>query len=201
MDKRFNELKEVLIKNGFSVKTFDNRLKAKEELLKQITIEETVGIGGSMTISDMELYDNLKDRGNNVYWHWKKEDKDKELSLARDADTYIASTNALTLDGKFINMDGLGNRVSSIFYGHKNVYIIIGKNKLCRDYNEAIERIKNIAAPKNAERLKINTPCRFTGKCNNCDSPDRMCRIEVIIHKKPSKININIYLIDEELGY
>jgi hypothetical protein len=201
MDRMFSEVSENLKKNGFLVKIFNNTVEAKEDLLKEISVDESIAIGGSMTISNMNIYEELKNMGNQVYWHWKAEDKKKELSLARNADIYLSSTNALTLDGKFVNIDGTGNRVSSMFYGHNKVYIIVGKNKLCKNYDEAIKRIKTIAAPQNAERLKINTPCRFTGKCSDCNSPDRMCKAEVIIHKNPGATEINVYLVDEELGY
>lgn len=201
MDRMFSEVSENLEKNGFLVKIFNNTAEAKEDLLKEISVDESIAIGGSMTISNMNIYEELKNMGNQVYWHWKAEDKKKELSLAKNADIYLSSTNALTLDGKFVNIDGTGNRVSSMFYGHNKVYIIVGKNKLCKNYDEAIKRIKTIAAPKNAERLKINTPCRFTGKCSDCNSPDRMCNAEVIIHKNPGATEINVYLVDEELGY
>lgn len=201
MDRMFSEVSENLEKNGFLVKIFNNTAEAKEDLLKEISVDESIAIGGSMTISNMNIYEELKNMGNQVYWHWKAEDKKKELSLAKNADIYLSSTNALTLDGKFVNIDGTGIRVSSMFYGHNKVYIIVGKNKLCKNYDEAIKRIKTIAAPKNAERLKINTPCRFTGKCSDCNSPDRMCNAEVIIHKNPGATEINVYLVDEELGY
>jgi hypothetical protein len=116
-------------------------------------------------------------------------------------DVYLTSTNALTLDGKLVNMDGAGNRVASMIFGHKRVYVIVGKNKICKDYEEASKRIKNVAAPKNAKRLNTNTPCRFTGSCNDCSSPDRLCNVEVILHRNPAGSNVNIFLIDEELGF
>ncbi|WP_353096685.1 lactate utilization protein [Tissierella praeacuta] len=200
MDNRFLELEKVLSKNGFMVKSFNNILEAKKELLSEITKEESIGIGGSMTIQDMEIYEELKDRGNEVYWHWRK-DVENAAMKAINADTYITSTNALTMDGKLVNMDGNGNRVASMIYGHKDVYIVTGKNKICKDYAEARERIRNIAAPMNAKRLNLSTPCTHTGKCMDCASPQRICKAEVIIHKKPGATNIHIYLVDEELGY
>lgn len=162
--------------------------------------EESIGIGGSITIQEMDIYNDLKDMGGEVYWHWKQ-DIPNAAAKAIDSDIYITSTNALTMDGKLVNMDGNANRVSSMIYGHKDVYIIVGKNKVCKDYDEARERIRNVAAPMNAKRLKLDTPCTHTGICNDCDSPQRICRAEVIIHKNPNATNINIYLIDEELGY
>ncbi|MCF6459632.1 lactate utilization protein [Clostridium sp. Cult3] len=201
MDNNILLAKSCLEKNGFTVETFKNVSEAKETLLNEIQVSESIAFGGSMTLFDMGLYEDFKGRGNEIFWHWKAEDKNNELSLARNSHIYITSTNALTLDGKLVCMDGVGNRVSSMFYGHKRVYIIVGRNKICKDYDEARNRIKKIAAPKNAQRLSSNTPCRFTGECNTCDSADRICRVEVIIHRNPIGGDINIYLIDEDLGY
>lgn len=200
MKGRYIELEKMLTRNGFGFKMFNNALEAKVELLSQIKKEESVGIGGSITIQEIDIYDELRNRGNDVYWHWRK-DVENPIVKAMNSDVYITSTNALTMDGKLVNMDGTGNRVGSMIFGHKDVYIIVGKNKICKDYEEARERIRNTAAPLNAKRLNLNTPCIHTGKCMDCDSPDRICKAEVILHKKPGAININIYLIDEELGY
>ena len=201
MDNRIILAERSLKKNGFKVRIFDKVDKAKEALMEDIGTHESIGFGGSMTLSQMGVYEDFKNRGNKVYWHWMAEDKKATLKEAQSSDIYLSSTNALTLDGKLVNMDGTGNRVSSIFYGHKRVYIIVGRNKICKDYDEAIDRIKNVASPKNAERLNIDTPCKFTGKCNDCNSPNRICNVEVIIHKNTPSFNINVFLIDEDLGY
>ncbi len=201
MEKIYIKLEKELSRNGFVPIFFEDVGQAKEYILKHIEKDESVGIGGSTTIEELQIYDVLKERGNPVYWHWKSENKKQELEYARDAQVYLASANALTFDGKIVNMDGTGNRVSSIIHGHERVYIIVGKNKLCKDYNEAIERIKNIAAPKNAKRLDTDTPCKFTGKCNDCNSPDRMCSVETILHRNPTGTQIYVCLIDKELGY
>ncbi|NLW23365.1 MAG: LUD domain-containing protein [Tissierellia bacterium] len=201
MDNKILLAEKALKENGFRVKIFHNIEGVKEALMNSIREDESVGIGGSVTVADLGIYELLKRRGNKVYWHWKGEDRKEELKKAASADIYITSTNALTLDGKLVNMDGTGNRVASMFYGHERVYIIAGKNKICRDYSEAKERIDNVAAPKNAKRLNINTPCRITGKCLDCEAYDRICNVEVIIHKNPSATNINIFLVDEDLGY
>jgi hypothetical protein len=200
MKAEFLELEKILTKNGFKVKAFNNISEAKIELLSQIKVEESIGIGGSMTIKDMEIYDDFKDRGNKIYWHWKQDVPNAAIK-AMNTHTYITSTNALTMDGKLVNMDGNGNRVSSMIFGHKDVYIIVGKNKICKDYDGAIKRIREVASPMNAKRLNLSTPCVHTGICSDCDSPDRICRAEVIIHRNPNNVNINIYLVDEELGY
>lgn len=201
MDNKILLAEKSLKRNGFQVRTFDKVDKAKESLMEAITTSESIALGGSMTLSQMGIYEDFKNRGNSIYWHWITENKNTKLKAAQNADIYISSTNALTLDGKLVNMDGVGNRISSMFYGHERVYIIVGRNKICKDYEEARDRIRNIAGPKNAQRLNVDTPCKITGKCSDCNSPARICNVEVIIHKNTSGSKINIFLIDEDLGY
>lgn len=201
MDNKLLLAKNSLKANGFNVEIFNSAEEAKKALLEEIDVNESVAFGGSITLDGLGLYEELKKRGNEVYWHWKVEDKATERMKAITTDVYLTSTNALTLDGKLVNMDGAGNRVASMIFGHKRVYVIVGKNKICKDYEEASKRIKNVAAPKNAKRLNTNTPCRFTGSCNDCSSPDRLCNVEVILHRNPAGSNVNIFLIDEELGF
>lgn len=186
---------------GYIVKTFDKSSDIIEELLRDVLEEESVGFGGSSTINELGIYEELENRGNKVYWHWKSSNKEDALSKARNADIYMASVNAITEDGKILNMDGTANRIPSMIFGHKKVILIIGKNKICKDYEAARDRIRNIAAPKNAVRLNLRTPCAITGKCNDCDSPQRMCKVESIFHRKPGGSSIYLYLVDEELGY
>ncbi|NLY66680.1 MAG: LUD domain-containing protein [Tissierellia bacterium] len=201
MDNKLVLVKNSLLKNGFKAHVFSNSQEAKEALLNDIALDESIAFGGSVTLNELDIYDEFKNRGNKIYWHWKAEDKGAALENAINTDIYVCSTNALTLDGKLVNMDGTGNRVASMIFGHKRVYVIVGKNKICRDYNEARERIKNIAAPLNAKRLNINTPCKYTGKCNDCDSPERICQVEVVLHKNPNGTEIIVYIINEDLGY
>lgn len=201
MDNKIVLAKNSLIENGFNVEIFKSSEEAKNALLRAINVDESIAFGGSKTLEELGLYEEFKNRGNEIYWHWREEDKNYARQKAIDTDIYLTSTNALTLDGKLVNIDGTGNRVSSMIFGHKRVYVVVGRNKICKDYDEAIKRIKNIAAPLNAKRLNLNTPCKFTGKCSDCDSPDRMCNAEVIIHRNPTGTEINIYLIDEKLGF
>lgn len=195
------DLVKLLERYGYSVKTFNNSDEVKQELLKEISPEDTIGFGGSSTLLELGIYDKLVERGNDVYWHWKAENKKEALTKANSSTVYLTSTNALTEDGKLVNIDGTGNRVSSMIFGHERVYFVVGKNKICKDYEAAMERIHTVASPKNAERLNLNTPCRITGRCSDCDSPDRMCKAEVVLHRKPNGTNIHIYLVDEELGF
>lgn len=188
-------------KYGYEVKLFEDKNDAKEALLKEIHIDKTVGVGGSMSVDELGIYDDLVKRGNKVYWHWKTDEKNEARNMAKNASIYLASTNAITMDGKLVNMDGTGNRVASMIYGHERVYLIIGKNKMCEDYEDARNRIRNVAAPKNASRFKLNTPCVYTGKCNDCESEQRICMVETIHHRKPKGTNISLFIINEDLGY
>lgn len=201
MDNKLILAKNSLLKNGFKAQVFSSSQEAKEALLNDIGLDESIAFGGSITLNDLGLYEEFKNRGNDVYWHWKVDDKRAALDSAVNTDIYLCSTNALTLDGKLVNMDGTGNRVASMIFGHKRVYVIAGKNKICKDYNEARERIKNIAAPLNAKRLNVNTPCKFTGKCNDCNSPERICKVETVLHENPGGTEIIVYIVNEDLGY
>lgn len=194
---RIDILKNKLENNKFIVEKFKNKEEVLEYLLLNIKFEDKVAIGGSMTIESVGIFDALESRGTNVYWHWK-EKFDRELM--KDVNVYLTGTNAVTMDGKLINMDGTGNRVASMIFGHDRVYIVIGKNKIVENYDEAIERIRTIAAPLNGKRLKLDTPCAKVGYCMDCNSPQRMCSAETILHKNPKGTQIYICLVDEDLG-
>ncbi len=194
---------ESLKKNKIAVSYFEDENKAVDFLLEEIKPSDSVGIGGSITIYELNLHQILKDKGNQVHFHWletKPEDVDSARLIASRADVYLTSTNALTEKGQLVNIDGIGNRVTSMIYGPKKVIVICGTNKIVKDVDEAINRIKDNAY-KNSRRLKLNTPCAITGKCNDCDSPQRMCNVTTIIEKKPGKTDLRVVLIDKELGY
>lgn len=203
MNNLINDTIKELNKNGFEATYFDNILEAKNYLLNEINDSIDIGIGGSMTIYNSGLHNDFIKRGNKVFWHWlvEPEERDNIFKKAQQSPVYLSSSNAITSDGKIVNIDGVGNRVSSMFYGHNTVYIIAGKNKISKNIDTAIERIKNEACPKNAERLDLDTPCRHTGRCTDCKSNDRMCNVTVILEGKPAKTNINILLVNEDLGY
>lgn len=194
---------ENLKKNNFEVKYFDTSQEAVQELLKEIKPDEVIGIGGSMTIKQLELDRLLKENGNQVHWHWLEatpEGMDKARQKAAYADVYLTSTNALTQDGKLVNTDGTGNRVAAMVYGPKKTIVVCGVNKITENVDAALERIENNAY-KNARRLKLNTPCSINEKCSECSSPQRMCNVTTIIRKKPMKTEMTVVIINEELGY
>ena len=150
----FETVKKNLEARGFSVQTFATAAEAAEYLNGAID-GVSVGIGGSITIQEMGLHDRLASH-NTVYWHWT--DGAEVLSKAMTAQVYLTSVNGLAETGEILNIDGNGNRVASMLYGHRKVYLVAGRNKLAPTYEEALWRARNIAAPKNAQRLGKKTP-------------------------------------------
>ena len=193
----FETVKKNLEARGFSVSTFSTAAEAAAYLDSAID-GTTVGIGGSMTVQQMGLHEKLAAH-NEVHWHWT--DGPEARAKAAHADVYITSANGLTENGEVINIDGAGNRVASTLYGHKRVYFIIGRNKLAPTYDEALWRARNIAAPKNAQRLGKKTPCAVNGdRCYDCRSPERICRGLVVLWGPSMGIETEIVLVDEDLG-
>lgn len=199
----FKVIKENLLSLGYDVKCFEKSSEAICFLNAEID-GETVGFGGSMTLSEMGLYDSLAEH-NEVFWHYRipegktSEDMRKSASFA---DVYLSSVNGIAESGEIINIDGYCNRVASIFYGHKRVYLVVGKNKIAKDYDEALYRAKNIAAPLNAKRLMLDTPCAVKGdRCYNCNSKSKICRGLSVLWAKPSSAEFCVILINENLGY
>lgn len=204
MNYKVNNAIESLKRNGFTVLYFETSKEAKESLLSDIKLDETVGMGGSMTLIDMGIYDELQARGTPIYYHGKVKNPDElqeTYDRAARAEVYLSSSNAITEDGLLVNIDGRGNRLASMLFGHKRLYIVAGVNKIARNYEEAIIRIKNIACPKNTERLDYDTPCRHLGKCDNCTSPQRVCKATLVMERQMTGSNTIIYIINEKLGY
>lgn len=158
----------------------------------------TIGFGGSMTVLDMGLYERLGTH-NTVYWHWKN----NTLAQARSGNVYISSLNGVAETGELINIDGTGNRVSSTIFGPEKIYFVIGINKIAPDFEGALWRARNIASPKNAQRLKLKTPCAVKGdKCYDCKSPDRICRALTVFWEKPKGIQeMELVIVNQELGF
>lgn len=200
----YESFKDALEKRGFTVHSAENKDEAREIVLNLVG-DAKAGFGGSVTIKELEIKEALDSRGNITNSHngvLDKTEAELQRRLAKEADYYICSTNAITKDGKLVNIDGMGNRVSAMIYGPKNVILVVGKNKLTNNIDEAIERIHTVSCPKNAARLNRDLPCRETGKCQDCDSPFRMCNaITILEHKTTGIASFHIVLVDEELGY
>lgn len=192
-----------LLKKEYLVKVYKTKEEAVE-YLKENVKNKIIGFGGSVTLEEMNLYDELK-INNEIHWHHRKENNlstDEIRLLANNSQIYFSSVNGLTKDGEIINIDNMCNRVSAIFYGHEKVYLIVGINKIEDTYDKALYRARNIAAPKNAKRLGIKTPCAVNAdKCYNCKSSDRICRGLSVLWEKPKGNTIEIIIIEENLGY
>ncbi len=199
----FDTVKTNLEKLGYVVSVFETGAEAVAYLEKAI-IGQTVGIGGSMTVKELGAYEALL-RNNTVWWHSCIPDGMTGIEVIqkeREADIYISSVNGLSENGEIINIDGNCNRVADIFYGHKKVYLLIGKNKLAENCEAAVSRARNIAAPKNARRLQKNTPCaKNADKCYDCKSADRICKGLCVMLGKPSSGQFEVILINQDLGY
>lgn len=198
----FDHLREKLEKNGFAVSVFATGEEAAAYLNEQID-QRTVGMGGSMTIAELGLRESLS-RHNVVFSHGFTPAPPAQVQqLAAGAEVYLLSANGIAGDtGEILNIDGTGNRVSSSLYGHRKVYILAGRNKISPNFHSALQRVRNVVAPKNAQRLGRKTPCAARGdRCYDCDSPERICRGLVVLYKKMGSMDMEVVLVDQELGY
>ena len=190
---------EKLRKNGFEVTRFATGEEAAAYLGANLR-GKTVGIGGSMTVRALNIYDRIKDQ-NTVFWHMV-EPGDETMVRASSAQVYITSANAISEEGYIINIDGRGNRVAGTLMQKEKVYLLVGKNKLCGPFAEAVERARQKAAPPNAKRLERRTPCAVDGQCHDCSSPERICNALVVLWRRPFWCDsLEVVLIDEELGF
>ena len=203
MNESVKKTIKSLEKNGFKAVYFDDSDSAVKYLMESIKTDETVGFGGSMTVKSLEIPEKLIERGNTVFFHWLEstpEGMAEARKKAAHADVYISSTNALSEDGQLVNTDNIGNRVTAMIYGPKKVYVVCGINKIASNLEAAIQRVKDNSY-KNARRLKLDTPCAHTEKCNDCRSPQRMCNVTTIIDRKPGGIEMEVVIVGQELGY
>ena len=192
---------DSLTRAGFAVRYFDTAKEAADYLAGSIR-GKTVGIGGSMTIEQMGLYDSLK-QNNTVYWHWRTNDLETRTAAA-GAEVYLSSANAIAETGEIVNIDGSGNRVAATLYHHERVVFVVGVNKIAEDYESAVYRARNVAAPLNTRRLGLKTPCAVGKeiKCYNCASKDRICcGVVTLLWPMRSVKVMEVVLVGESLGY
>lgn len=162
--------------------------------------------GGSETLNEIGLIEYLKEKESDytIYDRAKPknaEEKAELYSKVVTADYYFMSSNAITLDGQLVNIDGSGNRVACLITGPKNVIVIAGMNKIVKDVETGIERVRNMAAPPNGVRIGTKTPCTEYGRCGNCLTDDCMCCEIVITRKSRMPGRIKVILVGEELGF
>ncbi len=202
--KQIERTKKALERNGFEslfVPDADSALKAISDMIPD---GATVGIGGSMTLSQIGFFEKIKGRNVNLINPLSKSVTPEERNqLSRkifSCDYFLCGTNAITEEGQLYNVDATGNRVAAMFFGPKKTILVCGVNKIVKDMEEARKRVWNLAAPMNAKRLGRKTPCAETGVCSDCSSPERICNIGVEIVKRPTRSDILVILVGEPLG-
>lgn len=205
---RLESVKEMLESNNFEVFLADNAAAAKKIVLNEIVPKsgaKSIAWGGSMTFTATGLYDALKKvKGMKVLDPYDKTlSREESIECRRQSllvDLFITGTNAITEMGILVNLDMIGNRVAALTFGPKSVIVLAGRNKIVPDLEEAMVRVKNIAAPANTMRLGMKTPCAKTSYCEECKSKDRICNSWAITEKSFPKGRVKVVLINEDLG-
>lgn len=182
---------------GFYASSKDDALKIALSLIPE---NSTVAMGGCTSANEIGLIDALKN-GKYKYIDRALLEPRESLMAAYDADIFLASANAMTSDGVLVNIDGNSNRVSCIAQGPRKVVFIVGMNKVCDDLDSAIKRARTVAAPANAQRFNIDTPCKKTGRCFDCKTPDTICCQFLITRYSKHPGRINVILVNENLGF
>lgn len=194
----FGTVRKNLEERGYAVRAFETK-EAAAVWLNETIDGTTVGFGGSGTLKAMGLFESLSSH-NTVYWHWVQ-DPDTARAAAMTTEVYLCSANALAKTGEIVNIDGLGNRVASTLFGHRRVIFVIGRNKLAADYDGALFRARNVAAPKRAQQMGRKTPCAaLADHCYDCRSPERVCRGLTVLWGPMMGSRAEVVLIDEDLG-
>jgi len=204
LEKRNAVLAEHVIKglqsrnmSGYYAKNKEEALKTALELIPK---GSSISMGGCMSAQEIGLVSALKESDYHFIDRSKMEPREALLA-AYDADIFLASANAMTDDGILVNIDGNSNRVSCIAQGPKKVIFIVSMNKICSDLDSAMKRARNIAAPANAQRFDIKTPCKLTGRCSDCKSPDTICCQFLITRYSRHTDRIHVILVNESLGF
>ena len=205
MNKRNELLAQTVIKglksrnmNGYYASSREEALRIALELIPE---GSSVTMGGAMSAHEVGLVDALKNGNYHFIDRDAYEDKRTAMLAAYDADVFLSSANAITSDGVMVNIDGNSNRVSAIAQGPKKVVFIVGMNKVCADIDGAIKRARNVAAPINAQRFGLSTPCSKTGACMNCKSPDTICCQILITRYSRHTDRIHVILVNDSLGF
>ena len=196
------KLQRSLRARGWDFKHFATGEEAADYLAGELS-GASVGIGGCGTADAIGLYDKLKAVCPDVAWHWKEEDQLAARMRAMTTDAYVCSANAIAETGEIVNIDGMGNRIAATTFGHKRLYIVAGKNKVCPDLESAIHRARNVAAPLRARSMGMNTPCPRSEelKCYDCSAADRVCcAMTILMHKMMGMDKCELILIDQDLG-
>lgn len=199
------KLAQVVIKGLASRNMTGHYAASREEALRialdLIPKHSTITMGGGVSVEEIGLKDALKTKDYTFIDRDECEDKRAATLAAYDADVFLSGINALSRDGVLVNIDGNANRVSAIAQGPRRVIFIAGMNKVCSDVDEAMKRARNVAAPINAQRFDLNTPCAKTGTCFDCKSPDTICCQFLITRFSRHPERIHVILVNDNLGF
>ena len=205
-EKKRNEMLAQKVIKGLESRNMSGYYAATKEdaltkALELIPEQSTVGMGGAMSAHEIGLVDALKSGNYEFIDRDAASDPREAMLRTYDADVFLASANAITEDGILVNIDGNSNRVSAIAQGPRKVVFIVGMNKVCDDVDGAIKRARNVAAPINAQRFGLSTPCASTGSCFNCKSPDTICCQFLITRFSRHEGRIHVILVNDDLGF
>jgi hypothetical protein len=203
-EKQVERTIQALKKNNFEALFVPDGKAAFEEAMKRIPDGSTVAVGGSMTLGQVGLLEGLEKRKINFIFPMKQGKNPEEVRALIQktflAEIFLSGTNAITENGWLFNVDATGNRVGAMFIGPKKVIVIAGVNKIVPDIETAEQRVRWWVGPQNAKRLNRKTPCVETGVCSDCASPERICNINVTLRKKPSRTEVAVIIVGENLG-
>jgi L-lactate utilization protein LutB len=204
-----NETLSALRGNKFDAVYVSSREEALRKVLQLIPTGAVVGAGDSLTLKQIGIFEELERRGFQIFWPFdERVPKSKRRDVARKAmltDVFLTGSNAVTMDGKIVNVDASGNRVAGMIFGPKKAVIVVGVNKIVENVEKALERIRKVAAPLNARRIRKERdwellPCVELGNCIDCSAENRICNITTVIEKKPRAIDVTIVVVGEKLG-
>ena len=208
--KQIEKTVEKLRRNRFDAMLVGTIEEAVKEILAIVPVQATVGVANSVTIRQLGIVKKLQERGNIVLdpvapSYGLAEFKEELvmptlLKATLGSDVFISGTNAVTEDGKLVNIDGLGNRVAGIVFGARTSIVVVGRNKIVKSVDEALRRIKGTITPTMTRRRNLPLPCAKAGKCVDCSVPERACNVTVIVEKKPPLTDLKIIVVDDDLG-
>jgi hypothetical protein len=194
-----------LKKHGFDAHLVDTAEEARKLVLAMISGYATFGFGGSATTRGLGLMEELSRQGKTIYDHLepglgREENLARRLSQGR-CDCFLCSANAVSETGEIVNVDGVGNRTAAMTFGPKKIVIVAGINKVTPDLETALRRVWEVAGPVRARSLKMQTPCAETGVCIDCNTPQRICNVTTILHRRPILSDVSVVLVNQALGY
>jgi len=204
-EKKCRAVVAALGKKHFTAVYCATAQEAADYILQQAETAQTVGFGGSLSVADLKLTTVLAGQGKEILNHGFPDLEPGQrvaiMKRQQTCDLFLTGTNAVTLDGCLVNIDGNGNRVAAMIYGPSKVIVVAGRNKIVEgDVADAIRRVKDKSAPPNAMRLGKQTPCAVTGFCADCDSPQRICHVTTIIDSRPTLTDLHVLVVNEDMG-